>query len=112
MISWILFATISTLAYIAISLFGQLSGGSSPSALTTALSVFKPLTFITMVAGNVLWGVAVFYGLQNTTYAVTAAIALGAIVSFIYSAVILGAPITSFRILGIAVILVGIYLLR
>jgi multidrug transporter EmrE-like cation transporter len=55
---------------------------------------------------------AVFSGFGWTKFAVPAAIALGVITSFVYSAVFLGGAVSLVRILGIVLILAGIYLLR
>lgn len=112
MFNWFAFAIVSIVAYALISAFGQLGGGSGTSALDAALATFKPLPFVLLLAGNILWGVAIYYGLRVTREAIPAAISFGVVTSFIYSTVALGAPVTLLRAVGVVVILSGIYLLQ
>ena len=112
MFNWVLFAILSILAYVCIAAFGQFGGGSATSALSAALSTFKPLPLLLLIVGNILWGVAVYFGLRNTSAAIPAAIALGVVTSFFYSTYAFGTAITLARLAGVAVILFGIYLLR
>ena len=111
-LNWVLFGITGILAYVFLSMFGQLSGGTATSALGAALAAFKPIPFLFLVVGNVLWGVAVFFGLRNTSYAIPAAIAVGIMTSFVYSVVALDSSVTWTRLLGLAVVLLGIYLIK
>ena len=49
---------------------------------------------------------------QTTSYAIPAAIAVGIMTSFVYSVVVLDSTVTWTRLLGLAVVLLGIYLLK
>jgi len=66
LLNWSLFAVTGVVAYVLLSLFGQLGGGSSNSAVGAFLAAFKPIPFVLLIIGNALWGVAVYFGLQNT----------------------------------------------
>ncbi len=112
MLNWAMFAITGILAYVFLSMFGHLGGGSGTSALGAVLATFKPLPFVLLVLGNTLWGVSVFFGLQNTGYAIPASIALGIITSFLYSVIVFDAPVTLIRVLGLCIVLCGIYLLK
>ena len=112
MLNWFYFTVSAVLAYVSLSLFGKLSGGSATSALGSVFATFKPTAFFFLIVGNVLWAVAVFFGLRGTPYALPATIAIGIITSFFFSVVVLGTSITIYRLLGIVVILLGVYLLR
>ncbi len=107
-----LFAVFSVLAYVCISAFAHMTGGTSATLLQSALSALKPLPLLLLVIGNIFFSMAVFSGLGWTKFAVPAAIALGVITSFAYSALFLGGAVTVAKIAGIALILGGIYLLR
>jgi hypothetical protein len=109
---WLLFAATGIVSYVLLSLFGQLSGGSGNSAIGAFLAAFKPIPFVLLVIGNALWGVAVFFGLQNTKYALPAVIALGIITSFFYSVIVFENPITWWRLLGLGLVILGIYFIR
>jgi hypothetical protein len=112
MLNWALFAVTSVGAYVFISMFGEFGGEASSSAVGAALSTFKPLPLVFLLVGNVLWGVAVYFGERSTSEAIPAAIALGVVTSFVFSAIFLGSTVTWERSLGVAVILLGVYLLR
>ncbi len=112
MVNWMLFAVFNVLAYICISAFGQLGGGSSTTAIGAALSTFKPLPFALLVLGNIFWSAGVYFGLRNTSNVIPIAITIGVLTSFIYSALLFGSAFTWVRGLGVVVVLFGIYLLR
>jgi hypothetical protein len=111
-LNWGLFAITGITAYVLLSMFGHLGGGSGSSALGAALAAFKPIPFLLLIVGNVLWGVAVFFGLQNTRYAITATVALGVITSFLYSVIALDNAVNWVRLIGVALVLSGIYFLK
>ena len=112
MLNWILFTVLSVLAYVCISAFGQFGGEGSTSVLGAALSTFKPLPLVLLILGNIFWSTGVYLGLRNTSDVIPIALSIGVLTSFIYSAVFLGSVVTGARILGVAVVLFGIYLLR
>src|SRR6516162_457562 len=91
---WVLFVATGILSYVLLSLFGQLTGGSVNSAISAFLAAFKPIPLVVLIIGNALWGMAIFFGLQNTKYAIPAVIALGIITSFFYSVIVLENTVT------------------
>jgi hypothetical protein len=109
---WLLFATTGIVSYLLLSLFGQLTGGSVNSAISAFLAAFKPIPLVLLIIGNALWGVAIFFGLQNTKYAIPVVIALGIITSFFYSVIVLENPVTWPRLLGVGLVILGIYFIR
>jgi multidrug transporter EmrE-like cation transporter len=112
LLNWLLFAVTGVVAYVLLSLFGQLGGGSSNSAVGAFLAAFKPIPFVLLIIGNALWGVAVYFGLQNTKYAIPAVIALGIITSFLYSLIVFENPVTWWRLLGLGLLILGIYFIQ
>ncbi|MDE2071153.1 MAG: hypothetical protein KGI70_00225 [Patescibacteria group bacterium] len=109
--NWALYIVLAALSYIGISLMGQLGGAPASGTLGVLINAYKPLTLLVMLVANGLWIVAVYYGLQETRTAIPAAIALGVVVSFVYSLVFLGGTVTPLRVGGLVLILAGIYLL-
>ena len=109
---WVLFVATGILSYLLLSLFGQLTGGSVNSAISAFLAAFKPIPFVVLIIGNALWGVAIFFGLQNTKYAIPGVIALGIITSFFYSVIVLENTVTWPRLVGLGFVMLGIYLIR
>lgn len=107
-----LFAIFSVLAYTCISFFAQITGGGSATLLQAALSAVRPLPILILIVGNIFFSMAVFSGFGWTKFAVPAAIALGVVTSFVYSAVFLGGAVSLVRMLGVVFILAGIYFLR
>lgn len=107
-----LFALFSVLAYVCISLFGQMTGSGASTLWGAALSALRPLPLLILVAGNVFFSMAVYSGLAWTRFAIPAALALGVITSFIYSALFLGGTVTLLKLAGVALILCGIFFLR
>jgi multidrug transporter EmrE-like cation transporter len=112
LLNWLLFAVTGVVAYVLLSLFGQLGGGSSNSAVGAFLAAFKPIPFVLLIIGNALWGVAVYFGLQNTKYAIPAVIALGIITSFLYSLIVFENPVTWWRLLDLGLVILGIYFIQ
>jgi len=109
---WFLFAATGIVSYVLLSLFGQLTGGSGNSAIGAFLAAFKPIPLVLLIIGNALWGVAVFFGLQNTKYAIPAVVSLGIITSFFYTVIVFENPVTWWRLLGLGLVILGIYFIR
>ncbi len=107
-----LFLVFSFAAYLLIALFGHLTGGSPGTFWEDVAAVFKPIPLLILLASNLLFAAALSHGFKVTPYAIPASVAVGILASFAYSATILHASVTPLKILGIVLILVGIYFLR
>ena len=113
LLNWILFVALGSLAYVGLSLMGQLSGGAATSSLSAALNLFKnPYALLALIVGNALWAVALYWGLRETKLALPMLIATGDVVGFVYAALVFGAEVTTVRVVGLVIIMVGIYLLH
>ena len=112
MFDWLLFALTSVVAYVFITMFGVLGGGAGTSIVSAALDTFKPIPFILLLLGNVVWGVAIYLGLRQTTDAIPIAIVIGVVVSFLYDVMFMQTAVTWMHMLGLVLVLVGIYLLK
>jgi multidrug transporter EmrE-like cation transporter len=89
---------------------------SAAAAATLRLALFWRCSsrsrFVLLIIGNALWGVAVYFGLQNTKYAIPEVIALGIITSFLYSVIVFEDPVTWWRLLGLGLVILGIYFIQ
>ena len=108
---WILFFGITFVAYLGISWFAQLSGGSSTSATQAFFSAIRPIPLLIITVANMCFAVAAYYGFMVTRFAIPAMIATGAVTGFFYSVLFLGAKITALKILGILLAISGIALI-
>lgn len=111
MLNWILFLILAIITYILFSVYGQISSAAGVSASDAVLKMFKLIPFIVMIAANIFWTAALYYGFLGTRFALSVLFASGVVLSFFYSAIFLGAVITFTKAAGIAFVLLGIYLL-
>lgn len=105
------FVILMVVGYAGISWFAQLSGGSSHSALDAFFSAVRPIPLLVVTIANMFFALGMYYGFTVTRFAIPAAISIGAVTSFVFSVVFLGAQVTLTKILGIAVVLGGVILL-
>ncbi len=110
-LNWIYFFVLGVCAYIGISYFAQLTGGGSTTALQAAIASLKPIPILILIVANVFFALAIFFGFKNTKLAIPAVLAIGVITSSVYSVVILGASFSFMELVGVALILVGIFFL-
>ncbi len=110
--SGLIFFILSFVTYTLVALFGQLTGGSGGGFWDDVIAVFKPLPLLVLLVSNLFFAAALSFGFKFSTYAIPMAIAIGVIASFVYSTVFLGGVVTWIKVLGVVVILVGIYLLK
>lgn len=107
-----IFFVFSFVTYLLIALFGHLTGGNPGSFWQAVVAVFKPIPLLIILISNLSFAMALWYGFKLTPYAIPASIAIGILASFAYSVVVLHAVVTPMKLFAIALILIGIYLLR
>jgi drug/metabolite transporter (DMT)-like permease len=103
---------LSFITYFLLSLFGQMTGGSAHTFLESIRAVLRPLPLALLLISNLFFASALYVGFKFTPYAIPSAIAIGVIASFLYSILFLGATVTWLKIVGVILIVGGIYLLR
>lgn len=109
--NWIYFLGLAIAGYVGIAIYNR-AVGSADSFLDAIYTAFQPVPFTVMVAANIILGVAVYYGFLATSSAIPVLISAGVIVTFAYSVVAAGVTMTFTKLLGIALIIAGIYLLQ
>ena len=104
----VLFVLSAIVAYTGISYFGQLSGEVKGGALAAFFSTVRPLPLLVVTLANMFFGLALYYGFSITRYAIPATISIGVITSFVYSVLFLGASVTVTKLVGVALVILGI----
>ena len=112
MLHWAYFIVIISVMYVCIATIGRITGGESASVLESVRSLFTPLLLSLMLLANVLFAIGIYYGFIVSSNALPISVAIGIVATFIYSVAMLGVSVTGTKLLGIACILIGIYLLR
>lgn len=108
----ILFFVLSFITYFLLAWFGQLTGGGPGDFWADVRSVFAPVPLAILLFSNFLFAASLSIGFKITPFAIPMAVAIGVVASFVYSLLFLGGVVTWMKILGVAAILVGVYLLR
>ena len=111
-LNWLLFFALSFGAYILIALFGQLTAGESTTLWQVALAEFKPLPLAIILFANAVWATGLYFGFKNTNLALPIAISIGVVTGFVYSLLFLDATFTPLKLLGVALVLGGIFLMQ
>ncbi len=112
MLNWIFTFVFTVTAYLFITAFG-IRAGEQQSALDAATALVRnPINFALVILGSALYGVAAFYAIRASSYGTSIVISLGVVVSFVISAYWTSSSIAPKHIVGIVVVLVGVWLLQ
>ena len=111
--NWGVFILLGVIAYTLISYFGMVtSTAPASSPLSVVKSIFThPAGLIAMIVGNLLFAVAMYFGVTLTPFALSIMYATGAMTGFAYTWMTDRPDINSVQLLGIALIIGGILLL-
>ncbi len=112
MIQWFLFLFLTVCMYICISTIGKVSGGSSNTLIGAVKGVFTLPVLGLMLTSNGLFAAALFYGFHVTANALTIAVAVGVVSTFLYSVVFTGVTVSVLNVLGLLFVVTGIFLLK
>tara|TARA_R110002049_G_scaffold13509_3_gene58736 strand:+ start:88214 stop:88549 length:336 start_codon:yes stop_codon:yes gene_type:complete len=108
-----LFAIIATIfCYVLFSYFG-LRTGAAESFRGAVLAPFTNIIdFLLIIFGSCGFGVATYYALKSSAFAIPMIISIGLIVSFVFSVLFADGRITVGKIFGLTMILAGILLVK
>ncbi len=110
--NWIYAIIATVISYTLFSYFG-LRTGTASTFRDAALSPFTNIIDLTLVlTGSAGFGVATYFALKSSSYAVPIIISLGLIVSFIFATIFSDGKITVERLIGLLVIVLGIVLIK
>jgi|GEM_PF-3445762 len=110
--NWILAIISTIISYTVFSYFGLRAG----VALSFKEALLAPFTsiinFALIIIGSTGFGVATYFALKSSSYALPIIISLGLIISFIFSVLFLGIKITPIKLSGLFMIVLGILLVK
>jgi drug/metabolite transporter (DMT)-like permease len=109
--NWLRFGVLGAVAYVGIALMGYLGAGPADTVWQVIRNAYQPRVVALMLAANGLWIVAVYYGRRETDAATSMLVALGVVVIFVFYALLLGTKLTALKVLGVVLVLAGIYCL-
>ena len=112
MLHWILLFSLSVVTYLCISFVGYLTNSATTNVFNAIQKLFDIKILLLILVSNIFFVSALYYGFLETSFAITIAIVIGVITSFVFSAMMYGMHVTFLHVLGIVFILAGIYLLR
>ena len=109
----LILAIVSTIvSYTLFSYYGLRTGEVASFKYALIGPVSNLLNFGLAIAGSASFGVATYYALKSSPYGITLVISLGIIVSFIFSYLFVDGRITTLRIIGLGIILLGAWLIK
>ena len=109
---WVYFITLIAVMYVSISFFAQFTGDDSAGPVESLKRLLTPTALGLLIVTNVLFVVGIYFGFLVSANAIPISIAVGIIVSYIYSVLVLAVPLSLLHVIGIVLIMAGIYLLR
>lgn len=110
--NWILTIFFTISAYNLFSLFGVRSGQHDTFWRAALSPISNWIDFLLILFGSIGFGLATFYGARSSTFATSIVIALGVVVSYGFSVWFADGVITTTRLVGVGVILLGVCLIR
>lgn len=110
--NWLLTILLSIFAYTLYSYYGMRTA-SANSAISAAFEMVRSWqSFGAIFLGTIGFSLALFYGNKASAFAVTVVIAIGVIVSFAFSWKVGGIQVGMGNLVGLGLIVGGIYLLK
>ena len=110
--NWFLTILFTIGAYALISWFSIRAGEHN----TLWQAFFSPvrnwLDFVLVISGSMTYAIAIFFGVRSSAFAPSIVITLGVIVSFMFSVWLADGVIIPRRLLGIGIVLIGVWLMR
>ncbi len=110
--NWFLALIATIISYTALSYFAFRAGGTTSFRYALLLPISSPIDFALVLSGNAAFGVATYFALKNSPYAITIVISIGLIVSFVFSTFVTDGRITALHILGLGIIILGVWFLK
>ena len=110
--NWLLALIATIICYTVLSYFALRAGGAISFRHALLLPISNPIDFALVISGNAGFGVATYYALKSSTYAITIVISIGLIVSFVFSTFFTDGRVTTLRIFGLGIIILGAWLLK
>jgi uncharacterized membrane protein len=110
--NWAAAITATVVSYTLFSYFGLRTGETGSFRQAVLLPFRNPLDFALVMLGSAAFGVATFYALKTSSYAIPVVISIGLVVSFVFSTLFADGRVTIMRLAGLALILSGVWLMK
>ena len=110
--NWLYAITSTIVSYTLFSYFGMRTGVAASFKQALFLPFTSIIDFSLVLVGSAGFGVATYFALKSSPYAVPVIISVGLIVSFIFSVLFTNASITPVKFLALSLIIIGIIFLR
>ena len=110
--NWILAIVSTTVSYTLFSYYGLRTGEVASFKYALIAPVSNLLNFVLAITGSASFGVATYYALKSSPYGITLVISLGIIVSFAFSSLFVDGKITTLRVIGLGIIVLGAWLVK
>ena len=110
--NWLSAIIATIVSYTLFSVFG-LRTGTALSFKHALIAPFSNLIDLGLVlAGSAGFGVATYYALKSSAYAIPIIISLGLVVSFVFSTLFADGRVTVVRLVGLGIIVLGVVLIK
>ena len=110
--NWFLTILYTLIAYALISWF-SIRAGQHDTFLQAFLSPVRNwVDFLLVIGGSMIYALALFYGTRSSAFAAPIVITLGVLVSFGFSVWLADGVITGRRLLGVGIVMFGVWLMQ
>ena len=110
--NWIYAIIATIISYTLFSYFGLRTGEVSSFRDAVLAPFSNIIDFALVLTGSAGFGVAAYYALKSSSYAIPIIISLGLIVSFLFSVFFADGKITMTKIAGLGIIIIGVLLIK
>ena len=110
--NWLYAITSTVVSYTLFSYFGMRTGVATTFKQALLLPFTSIVDFSLVLIGSAGFGVATYFALKSSPYAVPVIISIGLIVSFIFSILFTNANVAPIKFLALSLIILGIILLK
>ena len=110
--NWILALLATVISYSLFSIFGVRTGNATSFQQAALAPVSSWIDFVLIMVGSAGFGVATFYALKSSSFAITIVISVGLLVSFLFSTVFTNGEINMYRVIGFFTIICGVWLIK
>ena len=112
MMNWLLAILATITSYTLFSIFGLRTGNAQSFLQALLAPISNPLNFALILSGSIGFGLATYYALKVSTFAIPAVISLGVIVAFVFSLLFTHGELTYSKVLGVCLIIAGVWFIK
>ena len=110
--NWIYAIIATIISYTLFSYFGVRTGEVNTFKEALLAPFSNIIDFALVLSGSAGFGVAAYYALKSSSYAIPIIISLGLTVSFLFSVIFIDGKITITKLAGLGLIILGILLIK